>query len=186
MSDHLAQKGPAFPRSLLDSTINVPGRHVKVVYTDEDGKEHAIDEKMDLPEDLANGLILTLLKNIPATVPKTVVSMLAVQPKLRLVKLEFTPTTKDGFKTGGLGREATRFNVKVDIGGVTGVLASLLDKAPPDSSVWILGGDAPAFVKSESPLYIGGPLWRIELVSPVWPEKPAAAADKKDEEKKKD
>jgi len=35
--------------------------------------------------------------------------------------------------------------------------------------VWILGGDAPAFVKAEQALYIGGPVWRIELASPSWP-----------------
>lgn len=40
---------------------------------------------------------------------------------------------------------------------------------PPDSHVWILGGEAPAFVKSEQPLYFGGPVWRIELASPSWP-----------------
>jgi hypothetical protein len=33
----------------------------------------------------------------------------------------------------------------------------------------ILGGEAPAFVKSEGPLYLGGPTWRIELASSVWP-----------------
>ena len=33
----------------------------------------------------------------------------------------------------------------------------------------ILGGEAPAFVKSEQSLYTGGPVWRIELVSPAWP-----------------
>jgi len=186
ISNHVVQKGPAFPRPFLDSSIDVPGGHVKVRYTD-DGKEQTIDEKMELPPDLANGMILTLLKNISPQAAKTVVPMLAIQPKLRMVKLEFTPVAKDGFRTAGLGREATRYNVKVDIGGVTGVLASLLDKVPPDSSVWILGGEAPAFVKSEAPLFVGGPLWRIELVSPVWPEKPAAsAADKKDDEKKKD
>jgi len=32
----------------------------------------------------------------------------------------------------------------------------------------------PAFVKSEQPFYMGGPLWRIELVSPVWPHAQAA------------
>ena len=36
--------------------------------------------------------------------------------------------------------------------------------------VWILEGEAPAFVKSEGPLYFGGPVWRIELTSPVWPK----------------
>ena len=57
---------------------------------------------------------------------------------------------------------------KVDIGGLSGLLAPLLGKQPPDSHVWILGGEAPAFVKAEQPLYLGGPVWRIELVSPVW------------------
>jgi hypothetical protein len=42
--------------------------------------------------------------------------------------------------------------------------------------VWVLGGDAPTFVKSEQTLYLGGPVWRIELVSPVWPRSADSAA----------
>jgi len=38
--------------------------------------------------------------------------------------------------------------------------------------VWILGGDAPAFVKAEQPFYAGGPVWRVELASPSWPRAP--------------
>ena len=34
--------------------------------------------------------------------------MLAITPKPRLVKLEFTPAAKEAFATGGKGREATR------------------------------------------------------------------------------
>jgi len=49
------------------------------------------------------------------------------------------------------------------------LIAPLVGKQPPDSHVWILGGDAPAFVKAEQALYIGGPVWRIELASPSWP-----------------
>jgi hypothetical protein len=59
----------------------------------------------------------------------------------------------------------------VDIPGVAGMMAPLTGKKPPDSHVWILGGEAPAFVKSESPLFAEGPLWRMEMVSPVWPTK---------------
>jgi hypothetical protein len=59
--------------------------------------------------------------------------------------------------------------MNVEIGGISGVLALIFGKQPPDSHVWILGGEAPAFVKSEQPLYLGGPFWRIQLVSPVWP-----------------
>jgi hypothetical protein len=58
--------------------------------------------------------------------------------------------------------------VKVDIGGLPGVLAEIFGKKPADTHVWILDGEAPAFVKSEGPLALGGPTWRIELVSPVW------------------
>jgi len=46
----------------------------------------------------------------------------------------------------------------------------LVGKQPPDSHVWILGGEAPAFVKAEQPPYNEGPVWRIELTSPVWPK----------------
>jgi hypothetical protein len=59
--------------------------------------------------------------------------------------------------------------LKVNIGGLKGLLAPLIGKQPPDSHVWILDGEAPAFVKSEQPLFQGGPVWRIELVSPAWP-----------------
>lgn len=169
VSNHSLQKGPAFPKP-VESKIDVKSGQVTVRYTDK-GKEETIAEKMELPDDLANGLILTLLKNISPATPKTVVSMLAITPKPRLVKLELTPEGQETFTTLGLRREATRFNVKVDIPGVVGVLAGVMDKTPPDSKVWILGGNAPAFIMSLSPMYVEGPLWRIELVSPNWPKK---------------
>jgi len=58
--------------------------------------------------------------------------------------------------------------VHVDIKGLAGAVAPLLGKDPPDSHMWILQGEAPAFLKSESPLFPDGPLWRIELTSPTW------------------
>ena len=60
----------------------------------------------------------------------------------------------------GCIRKATHYILKVDIGGIAGVVAPLVGKQPPDSHVWILGGEAPAFVRSEQPLYNGGPVWR--------------------------
>jgi hypothetical protein len=168
VSDHLVQKGPAF-KMPLEATINARNGRVSVRYTDKDGEEKAIEERLDLPADLANGMILALLKNVSPKTPKTTVSMLAITPKPRLVKLEFIPSGEDPFSTGGVARKAMHYVVKVDIPGLTGVVATILEKTPPDSSVWILEGEAPAFVKSESQLFNGGPLWRIELVSPEWP-----------------
>jgi hypothetical protein len=167
MTDHLVQKGPAFPQPLEMSIDGASGR-VTVRYTD-DGKEKVETDRIDVPADLANGLILTLLKNVQAGAPPKSVSLIAATPKPRLVKLAVTVAGDESFSTGGTARKATHFVLKVEIGGISGLLAPLLGKQPPDSHVWILGGEAPAFVKSEQPLYLGGPLWRIELVSPVWP-----------------
>jgi hypothetical protein len=94
------------------------------------------------------------------------------------VKLAISSQGEEPFSFAGSRRKATHYVVKVEIGGVTGFLAPLLGKQPPDTHVWILGGEAPAFVKFEGPLYQGGPIWRIELVSPVWPRVPVA--DSKD------
>ena len=44
--------------------IDCPSGHVTVRYKNKDGKEKVEDEHMDLPADLANGLIPILLKNV--------------------------------------------------------------------------------------------------------------------------
>jgi hypothetical protein len=85
------------------------------------------------------------------------------------VKLAITPGGEETFTIVQSRRKAMRYDINVEIGGLTGWLAELLGKKPPPIHVWILGGEAPAFVKSEGQLYMGGPVWRIELASPVWP-----------------
>ena len=174
VSNHVVQKGPAF-KMPMESTIDANGQ-VKVRYTDEDGKEKVIEERLELPADLANGMILALAKNISPKKPATTVSMLAITPKPRLVELEFTRAEEEPFSTAGYGRKAMHYVLKVHFPGVTGTIASLLGKTPPDSHLWILGGEAPTFVKSESALFPDGPIWRIELVSPVWPSGPTSSA----------
>jgi hypothetical protein len=167
VSGHLLQKGPAFKRPMEVSTDGSTGQ-ITVRYTDDDGKEKTVSDRLKLPPDVANGMILTLLKNIRPDVAETTVSMVAATPKPRLVKLLISPEGEDSFSVGGSSYKATRYVVKVEIGGVAGLLAPLVGKQPQDTHVWILGGDAPAFVKLEGPLYLGGPTWRIELTSPVW------------------
>ena len=56
ISYHLVQKGPAFERP-LDMMIDCPTGHVMVRYENKHGEEKVEDEHMDLPADLANGLI---------------------------------------------------------------------------------------------------------------------------------
>jgi hypothetical protein len=168
LTDHMIQSGPTFPHP-MEVSIDAVGGRVTVRYREDDGKEKAAEEQMSLPENLANGIVLTLLKNIAPDAASTEVSMLVATPKPRLVKLVITPAGKDSFSAGGASRQAVRFNVKVEIGGLAGLIAPLLGKQPRDTSVWILGGEAPGFVRSEGQMYQGAPLWRIDLTSPVWP-----------------
>ena len=165
--DHLVQKGPSFPHP-IDMTIEAASGTVTVRYAD-GGEQKTDTEHLRLPPDLANGLVLTLLKNVAAGAGPETFPFVAATPKPRLVTLSVTAAGDERFATGGRRREATRYVVKVDIGGVAGLLASVFGKQPPDSRVWVLGGAAPAFVKAEQPLYPGGPVWRIELVAPAWP-----------------
>jgi hypothetical protein len=164
VSDHLVQRGPSFPRP-MDVSIDVAGGRVTVRYRD-DGKDKILDERMELPADLANGMTLTLLKNIEPSAAPTEVSMLLATPKPRLVKLVITKAAEDPFSIGRVRHKATRFNLKIELGGLTGLVARLLGRQPRDASVWILGGEAPAFLQSESQFFEGAPLWRIELASP--------------------
>jgi hypothetical protein len=179
LSDHLVQKGPAFKRQ-VDVSLNGSTGQVAVRYSDEDGKEKTADEHLDLPPNLANGIVPIVLKNIGPGAQSTVASMVVAAPKPQLVKLAISAEGEESFVTGGARHKATRYVVKVEIGGVKGVVAPLVGKQPPDTRVWVLGGSSPAFVKSEGPACEGCPIWRTELVSPVWSEsgKETAASKK--------
>jgi hypothetical protein len=168
LSDRHIQRGPSFPHP-MDVSIDASTGQVTVRST-EGGKEKVEKDHLNLPPDLANGLILTLLKNIRPDAPETKVSYVAATPKPRLVKLAITHQGEETFRAAGAPHSATHYDVKVELGGLAGVVAPLLGKQPKDIHVWILGGKAPAFVRMEGPLYQGGPLWRIELTSPVWQE----------------
>ncbi len=167
LSDHLVQRGPSFPHP-MEVSIDATSGRVTVRHRD-NGQENLIEERMELPSDLANGMMVTLLKNIDPHAPSTTVSMLFATPKPRLVKLVITRMGEEPFSVGRASYKATRFNVKIEIGGLAGLIAPLVGKQPKDTSVWIVGGEAPGFVKSEGQFYQGGPVWRVELASPDYP-----------------
>jgi hypothetical protein len=171
--DHLVQRGPTFPQP-LDATVDAANGRVMVRSRDSKRAEVVIDQQLQLPEDVANGLMLTLIKNVDSRAAATTVSLVATTPKPRIVKVVISPAGEDPLSIGSTSHKAIRFRVRIEIGGITGVLAKLLGKQPPDTQVWVLPGEAPAFVKSEGPLYFGGPIWRIELTTPVWPRPPAS------------
>ena len=166
---HIIQKGPTFPQP-TEVWIDTAKAQVTVRYTDDKGKERNESEHIKLPRDLANGMVLTVLKNFRPDGDLPQLSMVVATPKPRIVKLSVRLQGKDPLSLASSRREALHYVIKVEIGGVTGLLAPLLGKQPPDAHVWILGGEAPTFVKSETLSFLGGPVWRTELVAPGWPK----------------
>jgi hypothetical protein len=165
---HLVQKGPTFPLQ-LDVALDAD-RHQVVVHSAKTGERpEEMRETLKLPTDLANGLVSTLVADIDPEAEATTLSLLATTPKPRLVHLEITPDGKESFEIAGSPLEARIFKVHIEIGGIAGVVAPLVGKQPPDTRIWIAGGETPGFLRSEGPLFEDGPVWRIELASPAWP-----------------
>lgn len=167
LSNHLMQKGPSF-KMALDRTIDASMGQVTVRYADDKGREKVESQRLELPADLANGLFLVLMKNIdPAST--TTVTVVAGEPKPRLVKVIITPEGKVPFLIGRSKREATEFDLKAKIEGAAGKIAPLVGKQPADTHIWVFGGSVPAVLKSEGPFEPEGPIWRIQNVGPSWP-----------------
>ncbi|HWB86877.1 MAG TPA: hypothetical protein VG675_22220 [Bryobacteraceae bacterium] len=168
LSDHVVQKGPSFKRP-TDMSVNGATGEVVVHYT-EDGKPKTITDHLKLPADVANGLLQTLLCDVDPKTPQTTLSMVVSTPKPRIVKLEISPLGEAPFSVAGASEEATRYEVKIHIGGIAGAVAPLVGKQPPNTYMWIARGKIPGFLKSEGPMFEDGPIWKIELASPVWPK----------------
>lgn len=165
LSDHLVEKGPSF-KGPMDVSLDTTKNQVAIRYTDDRGGEESINQHLDMPADVSNGLLMTLVKHIQPGKPQTIVSFVATTPKPRLVELVIVPQGEEPLSHGTIKLKAIHYVVKVKIGGFAEWLAPLLGKQPPDTHVWVLAGNAPAFVKLEGQLYDGGPIWRVELSSP--------------------
>lgn len=168
--DHHIQRGPVFQKP-TDMLIDAATGQVTVRYKDKN-QEKVETEHLDLPPDLANGIMLDVLKNISPDTKETKLSYVAADPKPRLVQLSIKPAGEETFSVARTPHKAMRFTVKVELGGLTGVIAPLIGKQPADASVWVSAGEVPAFVKLEGPLYLGGPTWTVEMTSPVWRRAP--------------
>jgi hypothetical protein len=169
ISDHRIQKGPSFPHP-MEVLIDVQTGQVTVHATGKDGKEEVKNDHLDLPPDLANGMVPVVLQNLLPSSPVTTVSMVVATPKPRLVKLVISNVGDDKCFVAGSSRKAIHYNIKIDLGGVAGVVAPLIGKAPPDIQIWTIGGETTTFARERGPLYAEGPIMTIQLASPTWPD----------------
>lgn len=174
LSDHLVEKGPIFPHP-IDQMIDAVSGRVTVKSTKK-GHEKTVTKQLHLPPDTANGLVDTLLKNVDSDAPETL-SYVATTSKPRVVTLVVSSHGKEPFFASGWRFRAIHYVIKVHIGGISGAVAPLVGKKPPDTNIWILGGKVPAFLRFQGTLYDGGPIWQVDLAAPVWPPKASARSE---------
>jgi hypothetical protein len=80
------------------------------------------------------------------------------------------PGAAQPFFVEGRKRSSREYELKPELGPLMAVIAEIAGKSPPTYHVWMLREDVSAFLAAEGPLYLGGPVWRIELTSPRWPK----------------
>lgn len=158
LSYAITQHGPSFPEALDAAIDRETGRYRVRYKADEDAAEEIISGRFELPSDAYNGMLGLLLKNLPWGTSETV-QIVAFTPKPRLVKLLLQPIGEDPIRLGDRLLPATKYLIRPQLG----MLASLLITDIVPAQCWVLGGDAPAFLKFQGPLYFMGPSWRIEL-----------------------
>ncbi len=164
VSDHVVQKGPAFKQNSDISIEAASG--TSTIKTFSNGTEHVESKHLDLPADVSNGLLFTLVKNLDPSAAETDVTMVAPSTTPRLLKLTIVPGTPVTMGVGLVQHKAQHYIVKFKIGGVAGLVAPLVGKQPPDMHIWVVKSEAPTFVQAEGPLFEGGPVWRIRLTAP--------------------
>lgn len=157
LSYRIVQRGPSFPETIEASIDRESGRYAVRYRAEEDSPEEFVAGEFEMPEDVYNGLLSTLLKNVPAGGSATV-QIIAFTPKPRPVKMLLMPASQDTLLMGEAAVTSTRFLVKPQLG----LFASLLVADIPDIKIWVAGGEAPAFLRFEGPLYFMGPVWRID------------------------
>jgi len=170
----LVQRGPAFDTDLHVTLERSGGRyHVEATPHKEGAETKVYEGTLDLPADVVNGFPLTVAKNLPPGASRTA-HIVAFLPEPRVIKLEYLPAGEARVALGANGKNVARWILRPDLGTVMNLLAKVTRKTPPDNQVWIVTDDVPAFVRFEGPLFVGGPIWRIDLAAPTWPS-PAVA-----------
>jgi hypothetical protein len=168
VSDHHLQRGPFF-KNATDSNVDASGQ-VTVKTTGNDGKVKEETTHIDLPADTANGIVAPLLLNLPPGAAGLTLGMVIPNGKGRLIKLNVTPDGTAPFTAvAGAPRKATLFRIRLELGGIAGVVAPMVGKQPSDIIIWVLEGDAPAFVREVGQLSEGGPIVSIELAGTSFP-----------------
>ena len=164
----LIQRGPSYPETDV-AFDRKSGRYTAKVAPSKGAAQESASGTLELPPDVYNGMALTIIKNLPAG--SGVAGRLAVfTPKPRLIEMGIAQESSGTVKLGPSTLPVTPYLVKLEVGGLTGVVATVIGKDPPDLRYWVVGGaKVPAFGKFEGAMFLNGPVWRIRQTLIEWP-----------------
>jgi hypothetical protein len=162
ISNHHIQNGPFFAKP-VDFAVQSPTGTATTRTADKNGKIHVESEHIDLPDDLANGFVGTLLLNVPPNAAPLRLGILAPVFGGRLIRVLISPEGEQPFQKGGQTLQATVFRIHPELGGILGMLATLLGLQPKDVMVWVLEGEEPAVAVIVGQLGGYGPVVSSEL-----------------------
>jgi hypothetical protein len=160
--DHHIEKGPYFPRP-VDFAVEAASGTATSLTQDKNGKTLVQSQHIELPNDLANGIVGTLLLNVPANTKPFRAGILAPAFGGRLLRILISPQGQQPFHRAGQNLVATVFRIHPELGGFLGMIATLLNLQPKDVTVWILEGEQPAVVRVVGQLGGSGPVLSSEL-----------------------
>jgi hypothetical protein len=168
-SYRLSQHGPAFSEDTDISLERASGKYRVRTKPHSGGREEVIEGTLSLPPDVYNGMVLTVAKNLPKGA-SAIVHIVAFTPEPRIIELEVAPSGEHKMLVGQLTKTAIHYTFHPKLGSWLKLFATLSGRVPADYHVWIATDEVPAFVRFEGPLNPTGPVWRIELTSPHWPD----------------
>jgi hypothetical protein len=160
--NHHIQKGPFFAKP-VDFKVEAATGIATSRTADKNDKIHVESEHMDLPDDLANGFVGTLLLNVPHNKTPFRVGILAPVGGGRLIRILISPEGEQPFQKEGQTFKATVFRIHPELGGVLGMIAMLLNLQPKDVMVWVQEGEKPAVMRIVGQLGGFGPVLSSEL-----------------------
>jgi hypothetical protein len=160
--NHHIQQGPFFAKPIDFAVEAATGRATSRT-ADKNGKIQVESEHIDLPDDLANGFVGTLLLNVAPNTAPFRVGILAPVLGGRLIRILISPEGEQPFQKTGQTFKATVFRIHPELGGILGVIAKLLGLQPKDVMVWVQEAEGPAVVRIVGQLGGYGPMVSSDL-----------------------
>jgi hypothetical protein len=164
----LSESGPSFAADTEISMTPATGAYRVKTKDHKGGEEKVLEGRIEFPPDVYNGMILTVVKDLPKSAGE-IVHFVAFTPQPRVIELALTPVGEEKITVGELTKTAVHYVMKPRLGMWLTFFATILRRMPEDLHAWILIDEVPAFVGFQGSLTTPGPVWRIELVSPRRP-----------------